>query len=426
VNRWKTRLIGGMLLGLAVTSPAWGQSTLPQVPTDWDLYMLRLVNRARIDPVGENIRQQTDFEQVPVGPLAYDTLIGRSAQNHDQWMALNRDNPDIDDPTNTSPAPDSFAHYETLNGNSGGPAASDTPGFSGVGIGNRVTFTGFSWLSVGENILWRSDAPAIDAALIEANHAGWWNSDGHRQAMMNRGYRVFGHHVISDEDVWATQNFARPRPPDPAYYAFGLVYDDLNDNGQWDPYDVGDPNREGLAGQVLRVFDADSGTQLGDPFETLDNGAYSIPLDDGVYDIELTIDALAEVYTFSDVVIAGMNVDLGDLDIGSLSTAPHLGDMDGNGVVDFDDVDPFVLGLNDAAAYAQQYGVPPSVRGDIDADGDQDYDDINGFVALVAGARPGGLRAVPEPATGLLAVAGLVVLLAVGKRSQSDQTDRLR
>jgi hypothetical protein len=237
---------------------------------------------------------------------------------------------------------------------------------------------------------------------------------------------VFGHHVISDEDVWATQNFARPRPPDPAFYAFGLVYDDLNDNGQWDPYDVGDPNREGLAGQVLRVFDADSGTQLGDPFETLDNGAYSIPLDDGVYDIELTIDALAEVYTFSDVVIAGMNVDLGDLDIGSLSTALHLGDMDGNGVVDFDDVDPFVLGLNDAAAYAQQYGVPPSVRGDIDADGDQDYDDINGFVALVAGARPGGLRAVPEPATGLLAVAGLVVLLAVGKRSQSDQTDRLR
>jgi hypothetical protein len=424
MDRWRPRLLSGMLLGLAVAWPAMAQSTLPQEPTDWDLYMLRLVNRARTDPAGENIRQQTDFEQVPVGPLAYATRIGQSAQNHNQWMALNRDNPDIDNPKNTGPAPDSFSHFETLNGDPSGPVASETSGFSGAMISDRVTFTGIPWLSVGENLLWRSDAPAIDAALMEANHAGWWNSDGHRQTMMNRGFTAFGHAVISDANVWATQNFARPRLPEPTYYAFGLVYDDLNDNGQWDPHDADDPSREGLAGQAVRIFDAESGTQLGDPRATLDNGTLSLPLDDGTYNIELSIDSLGAIYTFADVVIAGANVDLGDLDIGTL--APLLGDMDGNGLVDFDDVPPFVLGLNDAAAYGQQYGVPPSLRGDIDADGDLDFDDISGFTLRLTDNPTGGWQAIPEPATCLLACVGLALLLAVQQRCAKRANGRRR
>ena len=89
-------------------------------------------------------------------------------------------------------------------------------------------------------------------------------------------------------------------------------------------------------------------------------------------------------------------------------TAALLGDMDCDGDVDFDDIDDFVLGLNDAADYESQYGVPPSVKGDVDGDNDLDFDDITGFVDLLSG---GGSQSVPEPSTTvLLAIAGMVTL----------------
>ena len=95
----------------------------------------------------------------------------------------------------------------------------------------------------------------------------------------------------------------------------------------------------------------------------------------------------------------------------STITVP-LGDMDLDGGVNFDDLDAFVLGLNDPVAYEQTYGVPPRFRGDIDGDGDYDFDDISGFVAILNNlhleAAPMG--AIPEPATLVLATIGLLCL----------------
>jgi hypothetical protein len=83
------------------------------------------------------------------------------------------------------------------------------------------------------------------------------------------------------------------------------------------------------------------------------------------------------------------------------------GDMDLDGDVDFDDIDDFVLGLNNAAAYEAIYGLPPSTHGDTDDDGDQDFDDINGFVSILGGADLARVQAVPEPpAWVLLSLAG--------------------
>jgi len=64
---------------------------------------------------------------------------------------------------------------------------------------------------------------------------------------------------------------------------------------------------------------------------------------------------------------------------------PLLGDMNHDDRVDFDDIGPFVQGLEDPAAYAAIYGVPGSDNGDIDGDGDLDFDDIPGFVSLLGG-----------------------------------------
>jgi hypothetical protein len=61
------------------------------------------------------------------------------------------------------------------------------------------------------------------------------------------------------------------------------------------------------------------------------------------------------------------------------------GDLNCDGAVDFDDINPFVLALSDPAGYAQQYPNCDILTGDCDADGDVDFDDINPFVALLSG-----------------------------------------
>ncbi|OHB80745.1 MAG: hypothetical protein A2W31_12095 [Planctomycetes bacterium RBG_16_64_10] len=103
------------------------------------------------------------------------------------------------------------------------------------------------------------------------------------------------------------------------------------------------------------------------------------------------------------------------------------GDMDESGLVDFDDVAFFVLGLSNRLAYEDLFGVPAASRGDMDADGDLDFDDIPGFVATLAGGA--GARAVPEPGTcalSLLALIGLV-LHGGGRRGRGRRTTvRLR
>ncbi len=99
------------------------------------------------------------------------------------------------------------------------------------------------------------------------------------------------------------------------------------------------------------------------------------------------------------------------------------GDMDCDGDVDFDDIDDFVLGLNNPAGYEAIFGVPPSLKGDTDGDGDQDFDDINGFVGIL---QPGGLHSVPEPATGSIAfVAGLAALGLLMRRRNGRRGVRL-
>jgi hypothetical protein len=96
------------------------------------------------------------------------------------------------------------------------------------------------------------------------------------------------------------------------------------------------------------------------------------------------------------------------------------GDMDVDGDVDFDDIDDFVLALNDPAAYELARGLPPVMQGDTDHDGDLDFDDIGNFVGALGGANGGGAAAglvVPEPSTALLLLAGgLLVLVPFRKK----------
>jgi len=61
----------------------------------------------------------------------------------------------------------------------------------------------------------------------------------------------------------------------------------------------------------------------------------------------------------------------------------RLGDMDCDGDVDFDDINPFVLALSGEAAYLAEYPDCRWLNADCDEDGDVDFDDINPFVGLI-------------------------------------------
>jgi hypothetical protein len=86
-----------------------------------------------------------------------------------------------------------------------------------------------------------------------------------------------------------------------------------------------------------------------------------------------------------------------------------VGDMDLNGRLDMDDLDDFLLGLTDPAAYEAAYRVPASLRGNTDfvtfspttnlffSDLDLDYDDISRFVGhLRNGTQPSPALPLPQ------------------------------
>jgi len=107
------------------------------------------------------------------------------------------------------------------------------------------------------------------------------------------------------------------------------------------------------------------------------------------------------------------------------------GDLDLDGDVDFDDINDFLLGLNDPAAYLATVGHGSSAGGDLDGDGDQDFDDIDGFVDRLVGGSPiraATSQAVPEPGTCLLVLTGLVLIamrpVRIGVRQQIYRSSR--
>jgi len=65
-------------------------------------------------------------------------------------------------------------------------------------------------------------------------------------------------------------------------------------------------------------------------------------------------------------------------------TTPFVrGDLNCDGAVDFDDINPFVLALSGEEGYSAQYPTCIWLNADCDEDGDVDFDDINPFVTLL-------------------------------------------
>jgi len=294
--------------------------------TDWELYMLRLVNRARLDPSGEAARigSSVTDNHAPVQPLAYDLLLGQSAENHDHWMFDNFGG------ISSGQAPDSFTHFETLNGQSSGTAATGTPSYTGAGVGDRFTYVGYSWNSYGENIQtnYSTTSLPVNKARIDAAHKGWWESSGHRANMLYGSYTSFGFHAESrtftpprgglsapfDNLFYTTQDYGTPQPT-PRNCVFGVVYVDHDSDGVWTPRDVGNPLREGVSGATVEVVTSGTATVIATT-TTMGNGAFSARVANGTYDAIVHSSLISGGQTaIHGIVISGANADAGDLSI---------------------------------------------------------------------------------------------------------------
>jgi len=98
------------------------------------------------------------------------------------------------------------------------------------------------------------------------------------------------------------------------------------------------------------------------------------------------------------------------------------GDTDLNDKVDFDDINPFVLALNDPTLYESNFGNPAFGhaaldQADMDGNGRVDFDDIAGFVAALTSGG-GSAAVVPEPSTCVLAIVSLLGLIGMVRRRQ--------
>jgi parallel beta-helix repeat protein len=79
-------------------------------------------------------------------------------------------------------------------------------------------------------------------------------------------------------------------------------------------------------------------------------------------------------------------VDMGAYEYGStpgVPAGPCFGDLNCDGVLDFSDINPFVLALTDPAGYAVQYPGCDIIHADVGEDGAVGFGDINSFVALL-------------------------------------------
>jgi Ca2+-binding RTX toxin-like protein len=199
----------------------------------YEQYLLELINRARLDPLGEAARLGIDLNQgLAAGtlngaarqPLAPNGLLTDAARAHNSWML----------------ATDVFSHT----------------GAGGSSPGDRMEDAGYSFAGSwtwGENIAWMGSTGSIGLASATGSlHDNLFRSAGHRQNLLNDGFREIGTGVstgifTANGTNWnaamATEAFARSGAQ---VFFTGVAIDDADGDNF---YDIGEA-RSGVAVSV--------------------------------------------------------------------------------------------------------------------------------------------------------------------------------
>jgi serralysin len=322
-------------------------------------YMLELINRTRLDPLGEAARQGIGLNDgLSAGTLdgharqvlAPNALLERAATAHSQWQL----------------AEDVFSH-EGRNGSS--PT-------------QRVQATGYATGFAGENLAWRGTTGSINLnEMARVQHDDLFASALHRKNMLTDSYREVG---VSQEtgrfftqghdfnSSMITQNFASSGTN---FFVTGVAYNDRNTDGF---YSIG----EGLSG----VQFASGGRAVGSAAA----GGYALRvIAGGEVDVTGTVGTLAfsvEVDVSRqnaklDIVNGTMFMTSADISLGTgINRATLLGvadlDASGNGRRNILIGNKGDNGLSGNAGVDRLYG----------RDGDDDLQGGNGYDILVGGA----------------------------------------
>jgi len=236
--------------------------------------VVELVNRARLDPLGELGRQDEGFAAgvttAPKEALAVVQTLSDASDAHSQDM----DNRDF------------FSHT-----NPDGESPSDRA--IEAGHGSRFT---------GENIGWIGSTRTNfdEQARAEAHHDNLWDSDGHQQNFMSDfwseigvGYD-YGSYRGYDGSTFVTEMFGDRGET----YLTGVVIEDQDGD---DFYDIG----EGQGGVQITAYDGEDAYATA----TWESGGYTLALPPGTYRVVFEGGELDTAYE-TNVTIGNENVKL--------------------------------------------------------------------------------------------------------------------
>ncbi len=245
--------------------------------------IVELVNRARLDPLGELGRQDEGFaagvSTAPKEALAVVQSLSDASDAHSQDMD-NRD----------------FFSHTNLDGESPSDRAIE------AGHGSRF---------VGENIGWVGSTRTNfdEQARAEGHHDNLWDSDGHQRNFMSDNWNEigvgydYGSYRGYDGSTFVTEMFGDRGET----YLTGVVIEDEDGD---DFYDIG----EGQGGVQITAYDGDDAYATA----TWDSGGYTLALPPGTYRVVFEGGELDVPYE-TDVTIGNENVKLDVIDEGGTS-----------------------------------------------------------------------------------------------------------
>jgi serralysin len=266
-------------------------------PSASEQYMLELINRARLNPLGEATLFGIDLNLgLPANtissnskqPLAFNLLLIDAARAHSQWMLET----------------DTFSHTGIDNTTSPPTTTTSKQRMEKAGY----QFTG-SWFS-GENIAYKSTTGAIDLNGFTAGiHENLFLSSGHRKNILKADFREIGLGNLTGDfenynALMVTQDFAKSGTN---IFLTGVAYNDLALEDDF--YTIG----EGLAGiGITAVRQSDNATFT---TQSMMAGGYQMALAPGTYTVSFS--GNNQTLKSTQITIGAENIKL-DLNTGNI------------------------------------------------------------------------------------------------------------